>query len=138
MALPEPQARVLGVLSGEPLTFAEIRARTGLSEHTARTTVHALAYLGWARRRDICWHITGGGQRIISQPVYREFLSANTAQSSPAPAGELEKEPSEGERVEYNPGADGASGDTYNEDPLGADAPKRRISEDPRVIKHQD
>ncbi|WP_454198822.1 hypothetical protein [Nocardia sp. Marseille-Q1738] len=80
MALAEPQAKILGALCATPLTFADIRTRTGLSEHTTRATVHALAYLGWARRTVACWQITDDGRRVIGEPRYRDFRPNNTRQ----------------------------------------------------------
>jgi hypothetical protein len=38
----------------------------------------------------------------------------------------------------YNPGPDGNSGDNYNENPLGKDAPRRRVTGDPRDINGED
>jgi hypothetical protein len=40
--------------------------------------------------------------------------------------------------VEKIPGPDGPAKDTWNEHPLGKDAPKRRLTEDAQVIKAQD
>ncbi|MBF6300135.1 hypothetical protein IU459_21685 [Nocardia amamiensis] len=80
MALTEPQAKVLGAISATPMSFADIRIRTGLSEHTTRATMHALAYLGWVRRAAACWQITDEGQRVIGEPRYRDFRLNTTRQ----------------------------------------------------------
>ncbi|MEU2034312.1 hypothetical protein [Nocardia amamiensis] len=80
MALTEPQAKVLGAISVTPLSFADIRTRTRLSEHTTRATMHALAYVGWVRRAAACWQITDEGRRVIGEPRYRDFRPDNTRQ----------------------------------------------------------
>lgn len=102
MALTEPQAKVLGVLAGQALTFADIHTCTGLSEHTTRATVHALAYLGWARRAASCWRITDDGRRVIGEPRYRDFRPDNTREEV-CPKVDVQQ-----------PGPDGAAVESWN------------------------
>ncbi|MGY2019418.1 hypothetical protein [Nocardia gipuzkoensis] len=55
-------------------------------------------------------------------------------------AGESKERTEQGsERMkQYTPGPDGNSGDNYNEDPRGKDAPQRRLGADTRLIASQD